>query len=50
MMATDISASNCLSTWVSSVASTGTFVKNSAATWNTAYKIPVGWTVETASE
>ena len=51
MMATDISASNCLSEWVNNVASTGTFVKNSAATWNnTSSRIPGGWTVETASE
>lgn len=37
--------------WVSSVASTGTFVKNSAATWTATGvdAIPTGWTVETAS-
>ena len=37
--------------WVSGVASTGTFVKNSAATWTTTgvNGIPTGWTVETAS-
>ena len=37
--------------WVSGVASTGTFVKNSAATWNVSgvHGIPTGWTVETAS-
>ena len=37
--------------WVDGVASTGTFVKNSAATWNVTgvYGIPSGWTVETAS-
>lgn len=36
--------------WVSGVASTGTFVKNSAATWNETgvNGIPSGWTVETA--
>ena len=36
--------------WVSGVASTGTFVKNSAATWNVTgiNGIPTGWTVETA--
>ena len=53
MMATDISASGCLSSWVSGVSSTGTFVKNSAATWEDFYGssgIPSGWTVETASE
>ena len=37
--------------WVKGVASTGTFVKNSAATWNVSgvNGIPKGWTVETAS-
>ena len=39
------------SNWVSGVASTGTFVKNSAATWNVtgANGVPTGWTVETES-
>lgn len=38
--------------WVNGVASTGTFVKNSAAQWNVTGidGIPSGWTVETASE
>lgn len=37
--------------WVDGVASTGTFVKNAAATWDvTGYHgIPSGWTVETAT-
>lgn len=37
--------------WVSGVASTGIFVKNSAATWNVTgvNGVPTGWTVETAS-
>lgn len=36
--------------WVNGVSSTGTFVKNSAASWNEtgANGIPEGWTVETA--
>ena len=36
--------------WVSGVSSTGTFVKNAAATWNVTGTngIPSGWTVETA--
>ena len=34
MLATNISATNCLKNWVSWVASTGTFVKNAKATWN----------------
>lgn len=50
MMATDISASRCLNFWVSGVSSNGTFVKNSAATWNVTGNngVPSGWTVETA--
>ena len=41
-------------TWVSGVAASGTFVKNSAANWNVTdvtgvNGIPTGWTVETAS-
>jgi hypothetical protein len=37
--------------WVWGVSSTGTFVKNSAATWDVTGNngIPSGWTVETAS-
>lgn len=35
--------------WVNGVASTGTFVKNVEATWETAGVIPEGWTVETAA-
>ena len=48
-LATDISANGCLSNWVYNVASTGTFVKNSAATWNVTglNGIPEGWTVVT---
>ena len=39
-----------LDSWLSGVSSTGTFVKNSAATWdNAAAGIPSGWTVQTAS-
>ena len=38
--------------WVQNVAATGTFVKNSAATWEVTGNngIPSGWTVQTASE
>lgn len=52
MMATDISKTQCLDSWVSNVSSTGTFVKNVNATWTTtgASGIPTGWTVETATE
>ena len=40
------------SSWVQGVAATGTFVKNSAATWDVTgiYGVPTGWTVETAIE
>jgi hypothetical protein len=49
MLATDISAESCLSSWVMDVASTGTFIKNADATWNKTglSGIPEGWTVET---
>ena len=39
-----------LSNWLSGVSTTGTFVKNAAATWtNEQAGIPSGWTVQTAS-
>ena len=46
-LATDISAFNCTSSWVSDVASTGTFVKNPNMTsWTEGTSgIPTGWTV-----
>ena len=48
MLATDISASYCLSNWVNGVASNGTFVKNAAITslptGNSG--IPTGWTIK----
>lgn len=49
MLATDISAINCLSTWVKGVPTTGTFVKNPDATWEVYGDsgIPNGWTVKT---
>lgn len=47
MLATDISASFCLSAWVSNVSPTGTLVKNAAMTTlpTGASGIPSGWTV-----
>ena len=49
MLATDISASNCLSNWVDGVASTGTFIKNTNMLEETIGRgvsgIPEGWTV-----
>ena len=46
-LATDISASVCLYSWVTNVASTGTFVKNpNMSSWPTGTSgIPTGWTV-----
>ena len=50
-LATDISASNCTSSWVNGVAATGTFVKNASMTgWTTGNNgIPSGWDVQDAS-
>ena len=49
MLATDISASSCLSYWVNGVSATGTFVKNPALSEYTIGRgvsgIPEGWTV-----
>lgn len=49
-LATDISASDCTLNWLSSVSSTGTFVKAPSMTsWTTGYRgIPSGWTVQDA--
>lgn len=51
-MFTSTPISDYTGNWVSNVAATGTFVKNSAATWDVTgtYGVPSGWTVETASE
>lgn len=48
MLATDISATDCLFKWVDGVASTGTFVKNKNATWNVTGSsgVPSGWTIQ----
>ena len=50
-MFTTTPGANYTNNWVAGVASTGTFVKNSAASWTTTGNsgIPTGWTVETAS-
>ena len=46
MLATDISASNCLTDWVYNVASSGTFYKAAGVTIPTGVSgIPSGWTV-----
>ena len=48
MLATDISATGCLTYWVYNVASTGTFVKNKNATWSVTGDdgVPSGWTIQ----
>lgn len=48
MLATDISASYCLGSWVERVASTGTFIKNKNATWNVTgvNGVPSGWKIK----
>ena len=50
MLATDISAFNCLNTWVYNVSSTGTFIKNAAMSNlpTGSSGIPDGWTVQNA--
>ena len=51
MLATDISANNCLANWVTDVSSTGKFVKHPDAFIPRGKDgIPRGWTVETATE
>lgn len=49
MLAVDVSASSCLRYWLYGVAKSGTFVKNSSATWNISGSsgIPSGWTIIT---
>ena len=52
MLATDITADDCLYYWVYMVASRGTFYRNSNATWSqtdvSVSVIPSGWTVKDA--
>jgi len=51
-MFTTTPSSSYTGSWLTGVSSTGTFVKNSAATWNVTGNngIPTGWTVETADQ
>lgn len=51
MLATDISAINCLNNWVNGVASTGTFVKAASMTTlpSGPFGIPRNWTIQNAS-
>ena len=47
-LATNISASNCTTGWVTNVAATGTFVKAENVSWGTGVSgIPTGWTAIT---
>ena len=48
MLATDISATNCLVEWTNGVSATGTFVKNVNATWDVTGNsgVPTNWTVK----
>ena len=47
MFITDQSLNTYLNHWLEGVSSTGTFVKNAAATWtNKQAGIPTGWTVQ----
>ena len=50
-MFTTTPAASYTSNWVTGVAKPGTFVKNTAATWDVVgvHGVPSGWTVETAS-
>ena len=50
-MFTTTPSTNYTGNWVDGVSATGTFVKNSAATWNVSgvNGVPSGWTVEIAS-
>ena len=53
MIATDISASDCLSLWVENVAPTGTFIKsaeNTVIPIDSVHGIPAGWTVYNEGE
>lgn len=56
MLATDISASDSLYSWVKNVSSSGTFVKSKDATWDTTPNalrdsgVPAGWAVITEEE
>lgn len=47
MIATDISATSCMTNWVNGVASSGTFVKSKDATWENGIAVPSGWEVIT---
>lgn len=49
-LATNMSATDCTTAWVTDVASTGTFVKSSSANWGTCGNntVPCGWQIQNA--
>ena len=50
MFTSDPASGSYIYNWINNVSSSGTIVKNSAATWtNEQAGIPTGWTVQTAS-
>ena len=51
LFTTSPSTGNCTQYWLRNVSSTGTFVKNSSATWTTSgYNgVPSGWTIQTVT-
>lgn len=48
MLATDVSANNCMDEWVKYVSDAGKFIKNKEATWDVTGDsgVPSGWTIE----
>jgi len=45
-LATDLSATECLTNWLSGVSATGTFTKAAGVSWPSGQSgIPTGWTV-----
>lgn len=45
-LATNLSASNCTTSWLDEVATIGTFTKAAGVSWGTGFSgIPDGWTV-----
>lgn len=51
MLATDVTATDCLVNWLDGVSATGTFIKHPDANLESGVNgIPAGWTVQTATE
>lgn len=50
-LATDISATGCLTSWLNNVSPTGTFIKDPNTTWPSGTAgIPAGWTVQDSAD